>query len=285
MIHITSLTRQICLTLFVLCLSLSASAQKTLTILHTNDVHSRMEAVDANSADTVSADRGGFIRLAACVESMRKIDPGLLLLDAGDFSQGTPYYNLFKGEVEIKMMNSMKYDAGTIGNHEFDFGMENMARLFRMANHPIVCCNYDVEGTVLEGLVQPYVIIEKKGIKIGVIGVGYQLEGMVQANKCEGVTYHIPYERVTQIATELKAKGCAVVICLSHLGLRASRTNPVCDIELAKQCRNVDLIIGGHSHTLMEEPLVEKNSDNKDVYISQMGKSGIFLGRFDLTLE
>lgn len=272
---------------FILCLTITASAQKTrtLTILHTNDVHSRIEPVEENSANIASAGKGGFLRIAACVEELRKENPDMLVFDSGDFSQGTPFYNLFRGGVEVTMMNIIGYDAGTIGNHEFDFGMENMARLFKMADFPIVCSNYNVTGTVLEGLVKPYLILHKNGLKIGILGLGVKLEGMVQYDKYEGITYEPPFEKANETAAILKKKGCDLIICLSHLGLNPSPKDPVCDVNLAKETRNIDIILGGHSHTFMEKPAVYKNLDGKDVYISQMGKNGIFVGRFDLTFS
>lgn len=271
--------------LLILCLTITASAQKTLTILHTNDVHSRIEPVEENSANLASAGKGGFLRVASYVEEQRKENPGLLVFDCGDFSQGTPFYNLFLGDVEVTMMNIIGYDAGTIGNHEFDLGLENMARLFRMADFPIVCSNYDVTGTILEGLVTPYHILRKNGLKIGILGLGVKLSGLVQNDKCEGITYEDPVAKANETAALLKKKGCDLVICLSHLGLNPSAANPACDVNLAKETRNIDIILGGHSHTFMKEPAVYKNLDGKDVYVSQMGKNAIYVGRFDLVLR
>ena len=162
---------------------------KQLVILHTNDTHSCILPLNKHLADTLLAGRGGFIRRAEMVKREREKCPGLLLLDSGDFSQGSPYYTLFKGDVEIGLMNVMGYDAATIGNHEFDFGVENMARLFKKANFPIVCANYDFTGTPLEGIVKPYTVIKRDGVKIGVFGVSPQLEGLVMAKTCEGVKY------------------------------------------------------------------------------------------------
>ncbi|NDV64042.1 bifunctional UDP-sugar hydrolase/5'-nucleotidase [Bacteroides sp. 224] len=273
-------------TLFLfLCLATSMAAQKKLTIYHTNDIHSRIEPVQDKSADDVSAGKGGLIRVTGCVEQLRKKDPNLLLFDCGDFSQGTPYYNLFKGDVEIQLMNAAGYNAGTIGNHEFDFGMDNLARLVKMANFPIVCANYDFKGTVLEGLVKPYIILKKNGLKIGVFGLGSRLDGLVQASNCEGVIFHEPYDIANKIAALLKKKGCNIVICLSHLGLQGSPKESVCDIELIQQTRNIDLVLGGHSHTLMQSPQVYQNLDGKDVYVNQVGKSGIYLGKMDITFK
>lgn len=274
---------RVCVLFFIMCVSLSAAAQKakTLTVLHTNDVHSRIDPLDSG-ADT---GKGGFIRIASYIKEQRQENPGILLFDCGDFSQGTPFYNLFGGEVEMKLMNTIGYDAGTIGNHEFDTGLENMARLFRLANHPIVCANYDVSGTVLEGLVKPYVILKKNGLKIGVFGLGTQLEGMVQADKCEGITYLDPISKAGEVAALLKKKGCDVVICLSHLGLNPSSKDRACDTTLAKKSRNIDIIIGGHSHTYIEKPIHYKNLDGKDVCITQMGKNGVYVGRLQLTFN
>ena len=191
------------LLLFVCGLQNANSQSKELFIFHSNDTHSRIEPIDVNSADK-SAGMGGFIRRATVVDSLRKVHPEMLLFDAGDFSQGTPYYNMYKGEVEVLLMNEMKYDAGTIGNHEFDFGLENMARLFKMAKFPIVCANYDFKGTVLENIVKPYVVIEREGLKIGVFGLSPRLEGLVSSYNCEGVTYLPPVKVANEIALKLK---------------------------------------------------------------------------------
>ena len=167
--------------------SVSAQADKELLIFHTNDMHSRVEPFSDDYQDTLLAGKAGMVRRATFIRQQRKEHPDLLLFDSGDFSQGTPYYNMFKGEVEIKLMNAMKYDAGTIGNHEFDFGLDNMARLFKMADFPIVCANYDVRGTVLEGLVKEYTVIEREGVRIGVFGLGAPLDGLVAAH-CYGLS-------------------------------------------------------------------------------------------------
>jgi 5'-nucleotidase len=266
----------------ILCMSVPAVAQQTLTILHTNDIHSRIEPIPLESPDRRSADKGGLLRVAAYIAQVKKENRYMLVFDSGDFSQGTPYYNMFKGDVEVQLMNTIGYDAGTIGNHEFDFGLDNMARLFGMAKFPIVCANYDVRGTVLEGLVKPYIILKKRGLKIGVFGLGTKLSGMVQSFNYEGVVYQDPFEMAAKTAAELKGKGCDLVICLSHLGFKGSAKDSVCDMELARRTRNIDIILGGHSHTFIEEPVYCKNPDGKDVYITQMGKSGIYVGRVDI---
>lgn len=265
-------------------LTLSAQGVKQLTILHTNDTHSRIEPTAKNAKYQDEADKGGYVRRATYLKEIRSDGvKNLLLLDCGDFSQGTPYYNMFRGEVEIRLMNEMKYDACAIGNHEFDFGLDNMARLFKMAQFPIVCSNYEVKGTVLEGLVKPYIIVERDGLKIGIFALSPRLAGLVQEDKYEGVVYKEPNDVANETAALLKReKGCNLVVCLSHLGMKASGDNPACDENLVANTRNIDIIIGGHSHTFMKKPAVFLNADGKDVYISQMGKNGIYVGRMDL---
>ncbi|ADV42276.1 bifunctional UDP-sugar hydrolase/5'-nucleotidase [Bacteroides helcogenes] len=268
--------------LLLFSLSVSAQTGKQLIILQTSDTHSRIEPVSPDAADTY-AGMGGVIRRTSFIKEMRAKHPDILLFDCGDISQGTPYYNLFQGEVEVKMMNLMKYDAMTIGNHEFDFGLDNMARLFRMAEFPIVCSNYDVKGTVLEGLVKPYIILERNGLKIGVFGLAPQLEGLVQADKCEGIVYNDPVEVAQKTADYLKLEeGCDAVICLSHLGIRGS--GDACDENLASKTRNIDAILGGHSHTFMQKPVNYLNADGKDVPVFHTGKNGVYVGELTLTL-
>ena len=260
----------------------SGQSGKQLFILHTSDTHSRIEPISAEAADEY-AGMGGVVRRAGFVKQFRGKHPDMLLLDCGDISQGTPYYNFFKGELEVKMMNLMGYDAMTIGNHEFDFGLDNMARLFRMADFPVVCANYDVTGTVLEGLVKPYVVLNRDGMKIGVFGLSPKMEGLVQADKCEGVVYNDPIAAAQEVTDRLRAQeGCDVVICLSHLGFRIK--NEVCDEKLAAETKGIDVILGGHSHTFMEKPAFYLNAEGKSIPVLHTGKSGIFVGELDLTL-
>ena len=267
-----------------LCLISPESAQDTkqLVILQTSDTHSRIEPIAAHAADRY-AGMGGTVRRSTLIKEAREVNPGLLLFDCGDISQGTPYYNLFQGEVEVKMMNLMGYDAMTIGNHEFDFGLENMARLFRMANFPVVCANYDVTGTVLEGLVKPYITLDRNGLKIGVFGLSPKMEGLVQADKCEGVVYNDPIE-VAQKTVDVRKnqENCDVIICLSHLGYQLK--DAPCDEELAQKTNHIDAILGGHTHTFMKEPAIYLNKDGKNVPVLHTGKSGIYVGMLKLTL-
>ena len=211
-------------------------------------------------------------------KQFRKEHKNVLLFDCGDISQGTPYYNMFRGEVEIKLMNEMGYDAMTIGNHEFDFGLDNMARLFKLAKFPVVCANYDLDATVLKDIVKPYVILDRFGLKIGVFGLGAKPEGLIQANKCEGVIYKDPIAVSNDIAAQLKEEGCDVIVCLSHLGIQM-------DEKLVANTRNIDVILGGHSHTFMESPKNYLNIDGKNVPVMHTGKNGIYVGRLDLTLN
>ena len=261
----------------------SAQSVKELYLFHTNDMHSRIEPFPENFQDTLLAGKAGMVRRATFISQQRELHPDLLLFDSGDFSQGTPYYNIYKGEVEIRLMNEMRYDAGTIGNHEFDFGLENMARLFKMADFPIVCANYDVTGTVLEGLVKEYVILNRNGIKIGVFGLGTQLEGLVAKESYGDVKFEDPVSEAQRIADLLKTQAkCDLVICLSHLGWKGE---PYSDIELIENTKNIDVVLGGHSHSFFESPLYYKNLDGVEIPLQQMGKHAAFVGKMVLTLQ
>lgn len=256
--------------------SLSAQDTKKLIILQTSDVHSRIEPV--NQKGDRNYNEGGFVRRATFLDQFRKEHENVLVFDCGDISQGTPYYNMFQGEVEIKLMNRMGYDGMAIGNHEFDFGLDNMARLFKLAKFPVLCANYNLDATVLKDLVKPYIILDRFGLKIGVFGLGAKPEGLIQANKCEGVVYEDPIEVSNKVAALLKAKGCDLVLCLSHLGIQM-------DERLVAKTRNIDVILGGHSHTFMKGPKTYLNMDGKGVSIMHSGKSGVRVGRLDLTLK
>ena len=252
----------------------------SILLVHTNDTHSCIEPLSPLLADTAQADKGGYLRRAALVRDLRQQDPDLLLVDAGDFSQGSTYYTLYHGDVEVGLMNLMKYDAATIGNHEFDFGLENMARLFREAQFPIVCCNYDFTGTPVEGLVKPYTIIRRAGLKIGILGVSPQLEGLVAAHTCTGVRYTDPIEAAQPVADLLKTQEkCDLVVCLSHLGWNLAG---VSDEEFIPATRNIDVVIGGHSHTYFPQPELLKNIDGMVVPDNQEGKNARYVGTMRL---
>ncbi len=254
-----------------------AAKKKQLTILHTNDTHSCILPLNSNLADTLLAGRGGFLRRAAMVRQERQKQPDLLLLDSGDFSQGSPYYTLFKGDVEVELMNMMGYDAATIGNHEFDFGVENMARIFKKAKFPIVCANYDFTGTALEGVVKPYITLSRNGLKIGIFGISPKLDGLVSAKTCVGVKYNDPVETANRVARQLKEQErCDVVICLSHLGWDIRGID---DTEMMARTRNIDIVLGGHSHSYFKTLKHVDNLDGTAVPNDQNGKHGIFVGK------
>lgn len=250
---------------------------KRLVILHTNDTHSCIFPLNKHLADTMLAGRGGFIRRAEMVRRERSKHPDMLLFDSGDFSQGSPYYTLYKGDVEVGLMNLMRYDAATIGNHEFDFGVENMARLFKKADFPIVCANYDFTGTALEGVVKPYVVLKRGGLRIGVFGLSPQLDGLVMAKTCAGVKYNDPVKAANDVAKLLKEREkCDIVVCLSHLGWNIIGID---DTELMRQTRNIDIVLGGHSHSYFNALEYEENIDGKPVPNDQNGKHGIYVGK------
>ena len=240
----------------------SGQSGKQLFILHTSDTHSRIEPISAEAADEY-AGMGGVVRRAGFVKQFRGKHPDMLLLDCGDISQGTM----------------------TIGNHEFDFGLENMAELFRMADFPVVCSNYDVTGTVLEGLVKPYITLVREGVKIGIFGLAPKMEGLVQADKCIGIVYNDPIKVAQEMTDLLREKeNCEVVICMSHLGIRSANPEGASDENLVGKTRGIDVILGGHSHTFMEKPAVYLNADGKSVPVLHTGKSGIYVGEMVLTL-
>lgn len=276
--------RRFFLTIIVTLLTAAtACAQTTLTILHTNDTHSCIYPLNPNLTDTAVAGRGGFLRRIAMIKEERAKDPDLLLFDSGDFSQGSPYYTLYKGDVEIGLMNEMGYDAGTIGNHEFDFGIDNMARIFRMAHFPIICSNYDFTGTPLDGLVKPYTIIRRKGVKIGVFALDPKLEGLVFTKNYGPIRYLDPVATANKMAQMLKKKKkCDLVICLSHLGWSVAGMD---DEIMIRKSRDIDLVLGGHSHSDFRTLHYVNNMDGKPVGVDQNGKSGIHVGKLVLLMK
>ena len=259
-------------------LTVACSEKETVvTILHTNDTHSCIEPEKNGTA--------GVVNRAALIENFRDSlgADNMLLFDCGDFSQGSLYYNTFKGGLEVELMNAMGYDAATIGNHEFDFGMENMARLFRMAEFPFVCANYDFTGTVCEGLVKPYVVIRRGGKKIGVFGLSPDPAGLVSKDNYAGVKFISPVDAANRCAKELRARGCDLVVCLSHLGWKIN--NEYNDEKLLALTDGIDIVLGGHSHDYFQEPEYRKNAGGKDVFIQQMGKNGRYLGYVSVEIK
>jgi len=268
-----------------LCLNANAQDKVNLLVVHTNDTHSCIQPINPSLQDTTIADKAGVARRKAYIDELRKDDPDMLLFDCGDFSQGSTYYNLFKGEVEVKAMNLIKYDAGTIGNHEFDFGLNNMERLFKMANFPILCCNYDFSKTVLKDIVKPYTIINRKGLKIGVLAVCTRLEGLVSKKNSGETVYLDPITEGNKVADYLKnEEKCDLVICLSHLGWQVSGVD-VEDESFIKASRNIDIVLGGHSHSYFTEPKTVINSQGKEVICNQMGKNGQWIGNLNIEMQ
>lgn len=260
-----------------LSLSVSALSQKKIVILHTNDTHSRIEPLP--ETDKYAPNKGGVVRRANYIESVRAENKNVLLFDAGDFVQGTPYYNVFGGEVETKAMNMLKYDAATLGNHEFDYGLEGLKDILDWAQFPIISSNYDFSETILKDRFDPYLIIVKDGVKIGVIGLNVKPQGLIATANYTNMVFMDPLETGNELATKLKNEDkCDVVICLSHLGYTA-------DKRLAENSRNIDIIIGGHSHTYMKDPDIIKNADNEDILIYQTQGRGVYVGRIDIELE
>ena len=251
-----------------------------LTVLHTNDVHSRIDPFPMDGGSNQGL--GGVAARAEIIEKIRGEEEHVLLLDAGDIFQGTAYFNFYKGEPEIKAMSSMRYDATTIGNHDFDAGLENLAtQLTNHANFPMLVANYDFSGTAMEYKYQPYKTFKKGKIKVGVFGVGIEMAGLVPENLSGGTKYLDPVLKANEMAYKLKKeKDCDLVICLSHLGNMYS-DNRVSDKRLASETENIDLIIGGHTHTFLSAPITYKNKKGSDVIVNQVGWAGINLGRLD----
>jgi len=265
-------------------LSGQAKKPKRIVILHTNDTHSTIYPVSANLPDTMKANRGGFIRRIEMLRQERQKEPNLLYFDSGDFCQGSAYYTMFKGDVEVGLMNEMGIDASTIGNHEFDFGLETMAKVFKQANFPILCSNYDFTGTVMEGICKPWIILKRDGVKIGVFAVCPKLQGLVADKNCVGVKYLDPAKVALETATMLKEqKKCDMVICISHLGWNNYRAED--DGYMIKNSRNIDLVLGGHTHTYFSKLEYVDNMDGKPVPVDQNGKHAIFVGKMVVNLQ
>jgi len=269
----------------VVCImALSAGAQKKLVILHTNDTHSTVMPLSENLNDTMKAGRGGYLRRIEMLKKEREACPDLLLFDSGDFSQGSPYYTMYKGDVEVGLMNIMKYDAATIGNHEFDFGLDNLARLYRKAEFPIVCANYDFTGTVAEGLVRPYVVLERSGLRIGVFGLSPKPGGLISEKNYPGVKYTDPLIVAPRIAALLRNKEkCDVVVCLSHLGWDLK--SDVDDNAMIAASKDIDIVLGGHSHSYFKDLEWVKNAAGHKVPVDQNGKHGIYVGKITMTIQ
>jgi 5'-nucleotidase len=269
---------------------LSLSSFKTvdtrhLTILHTNDVHSYIDPFPPNHPK--NPNMGGVARRAALIETIRKENPNVLLLDAGDIFQGTPYFNYYGGELEFKLMSMMKYDLATIGNHDFDNSIEGLYNQLPNANFEFVNANYDFKNTIMDGHVKPYKIVRKDGIKVGVFGIGIELEGLVDKKNYKETVYHDPVSVSQDMAKILKQEEkCDLVICLSHIGYQyKNEPDKISDVRLASLTKDIDLIIGGHTHTFLDKPSIIKNLEEKDVLVNQVGCYGVNLGRIDFYFD
>lgn len=256
-----------------------------LTVLHTNDVHSYIDPFPADHPK--NPNKGGVARRAALIESIRGENPNVLLLDAGDIFQGTPYFNYYGGALELKLMSMMKYDLATMGNHDFDNGIDGFLAQLPNADFGFVSANYDFKNTVLDGIVKPYKIFNKQGIKIGIFGLGVELAGLVDKKLYKETVYHDPIAVTQDIVRRLKTdERCDLVICLSHIGYDYKNdANKVSDLKLAAATSGIDLIIGGHTHTFLDKPTVVKNADGKEVLVNQTGCYGINLGRIDFYFD
>ena len=260
--------------------SFKSANTKHLTVLHTNDVHSYIDPFPADHPRNPG--QGGVAKRAQLIADIRKENPNVLLLDAGDIFQGTPYFNYYGGELEYKLMGMMGYELSTIGNHDFDNGLEGMVSQLPNAKFEFVSANYDFKNTIMAPFVKPYKILNKNGIKVGVFGLGVGLEGLVDKKNYKETVYNDPIEVATDMARILKHnEKCDLVICLSHIGYKYNEPKTVCDIMLAQKTKDIDLIIGGHTHTFLDKPVIEKNSDGKEVLINQVGCYGLNLGRID----
>lgn len=247
-----------------------------ITILHTNDTHSRIDPYPDN--DPNFPGMGGYARRASIINQRREQDPDLLLLDAGDIFQGTPYYNMYGGEPELRLMSKMGYDAAAFGNHEFDNGLDGFKRVLPFSKFPFLAANYDFSRTVLAGDIRSYTIVKKSGKKIGIYGLGINPEGLVSSSLYAGTRYLDPIEVARAVENELYARHhCQLIICLSHLGFRYDDERPS-DAVLAASTRFTDIIIGGHTHNLLDPPVVISNQDDKPVSIGQAGYGGAFIG-------
>jgi 5'-nucleotidase len=260
-----------------------SSRSKKITILHTNDVHSHLDPFPADHG--AYPDMGGIARRATLISGIREENPNTLLFDAGDIFQGTPYFNFYGGELEFRLMSMLKYDAATLGNHDFDNGIDGLLAQLPYAKFDFVCANYDFSNTVMDGMTSPYKIYEVDDIKVGVFGLGINLNGLVTKKLYKETLYLNPVEIALQTARTLKEQGCQLVICLSHLGYKYRDPQEASDVMIATKTQDIDLIIGGHTHTFLDKPDVLRNRKDQPVLVNQVGCYGINLGRIDFYFE
>ncbi len=256
---------------------------KKLTILHTNDTHSQIDPFPMTHSKFPGM--GGVVARQTIIEKVRSEESNVLLLDAGDIFQGTPYFNKYHGVLEMKVMTALKYDASTMGNHDFDAGLDGFLKAKKEANFPFLCSNYNFEKTILNSQTIENTIIEKDGIKIGIFGLGVELEGLVPDNKFGDTVYLNPIEVAIGQVKKLQGQNCDLIICLSHLGYEYENADKISDKILAQETAGIHLIIGGHTHTFLAEPTIMTNSAGEKVIINQMGWAGVNLGRIDFYFE
>ena len=261
----------------------SSTRKSRLVILHTNDTHSNIDPFPENHSKYPGM--GGIAKRYAIIKKIKAKEPNVLLLDSGDIFQGTPYFNTFNGVLEMKCMSRLGYDASTMGNHDFDIGMDGFLKAKQYADFPFLCANYDFSNTILKNETQTFKIFKKGSIKIGVFGIGVELSGLVTREAYGDTIYHDPIEVANQTAAKLKKEKCDLVICLSHLGFEYRDNEKVSDKKLAKNSKHIDIILGGHTHTFLEKPVIEKNKVKQNVLINQVGWAGIQLGRIDIDLH
>lgn len=265
-------------------LSGCSSGKKHITILHTNDVHSHLDPFPGDHA--AFPDKGGVARRATLISGIREENPHTLLFDAGDIFQGTPYFNFYGGELEFRLMSMLQYDAATLGNHDFDNGIDGLLAQLPYAKFEFLCANYDFSNTVMEGMTSPFKVFEVNGVKIGVFGLGIDLDGLVTKKLYKETRYLDPVEITQDTVRILKEeKGCDLIICLSHLGYEYRNPQTASDVVLASRTQDIDLIIGGHTHTFLEKPVIHNNRIDKPVLINQVGCYGINLGRIDFYFD
>ena len=264
--------------------SCQRTTKKHITIIHTNDVHSHIDVFPKDHSRYPNL--GGLARRAALVEAIRIENPNTLLFDAGDFFQGTPYFNFYGGELEIKLMSKLKYDAATIGNHDFDNGIDGLYAQLPHADFQLLSANYDFKNTIMNGKTKSHSVFEVDGVKIGVYGLGIELDGLVSQKLSKETQYLDPLEMAQDAEKHLKLnEQCDLVVCLSHLGYQYKNPNKPDDLKLASNTEFTDLIIGGHTHTFLDKPTLVKNRMGKDVLVNQVGCYGIHLGRIDFYFE
>lgn len=260
-----------------------SSDDQQLTILYTNDTHARLDPFPDNARDF--AGLGGIARRANLIKEIRKRQKNILLLDAGDVFQGTPWFDVYGGEVDLKLMNEIGYDAMAVGNHEFDHGLQAFADTSSYTGFPILAANYSVRKTPLNDIVQRFITRKISGITVGIFGLGIELPGVVDPKLFGSVKSWDPEVWAEGMVTSLRRhQNCDIIICLSHLGYKY-QDGRIDDITIAQKIGGIDMIIGGHTHTFLDQPAEIVNPEGNRTLVTQMGHSGIRLGRIDIDIE